>query len=49
MHQSLLMNFDSNYKEVKKMLKNIKLYKDSPLWDKDSIAEATQEWFKYLS
>jgi len=31
------------------MLKNIDHWRDAPVWNKDSIAEATKEWFKYLS
>ena len=30
------------------MLKDIDLWRDAPLWDQASIAEATQTWFKYL-
>ena len=31
---------------VKRVLDNIDYWKDAPLWDKDSIAEATASWFK---
>jgi UDP-glucose 4-epimerase len=34
---------------VKKVLENIDYWKNAPLWDKDSIAKATNNWFKYLS
>jgi len=34
---------------VKKMLSNLDYWKDAPIWDKDSIAKATEKWFKYLS
>ncbi|NQU55743.1 MAG: GDP-mannose 4,6-dehydratase [Rhodospirillales bacterium] len=34
---------------VAKVLDNIDYWKDAPLWDPDSIAEATQTWFKALS
>ncbi len=33
---------------VKIMLDNIQYWKDAPLWDEASIAEATKDWFKYL-
>jgi UDP-glucose 4-epimerase len=34
---------------VQIMLKQIDQWRNAPVWDKDSIAEATQDWFKYLS
>jgi len=34
---------------VQIMLQNIDQWRDAPIWDKDSIAEATQDWFRYLS
>ncbi len=34
---------------VAQMLKNIDYWKDAPLWDKDSIAKETKDWFKFLS
>ena len=34
---------------VKKILENIDYWKEAPVWDKDSIQEATKTWFKYLS
>ncbi|OGT32178.1 MAG: NAD-dependent dehydratase [Gammaproteobacteria bacterium RIFCSPHIGHO2_12_FULL_35_23] len=33
---------------VKMMLAEINNWQDAPLWDKDSIANATQTWFEYL-
>jgi len=33
---------------VKAMLDDIDLWRDAPLWDQDSIADATRSWFKYL-
>lgn len=33
---------------VKKMLSQIDYWKDAPLWDKDSIKLATDNWFKFL-
>ncbi len=34
---------------VSRMLAVIDDWREAPLWDKDSIAEATKDWFKYLS
>jgi UDP-glucose 4-epimerase len=34
---------------VKEMLKNKESWRDSPVWTPESIAVATNEWFKYLS
>ncbi len=34
---------------VRQMLKSIDLWKDAPVWSPDGIAEATKDWFKYLS
>lgn len=31
------------------MLKNIDYWREAPVWTSDSIAEATKDWFKYLS
>lgn len=31
------------------MLKDIENWRDAPLWDVDSIAAATQTWFKYMN
>lgn len=33
---------------VRIMAKNIDLWRDAPVWDEESIAEATQDWFTYL-
>lgn len=33
---------------VKIMLDNIDYWRDAPVWTPDSIAKATQDWFKYL-
>jgi UDP-glucose 4-epimerase len=34
---------------VKTMLDNIDYWKSAPVWDPESIKEATSDWFKYLS
>ena len=34
---------------VKDMLKDIKSWKEAPLWNKNSIKKATMLWFKYMS
>ena len=34
---------------VSTVLKNIEYWEDAPLWDKESIAEATSTWFRYLT
>lgn len=33
---------------VEKMIENIEYWREAPLWEPDSIAEATKSWFKYL-
>ncbi len=33
---------------VEIMLQNIEYWREAPLWEPDSIAEATKSWFKYL-
>ncbi|HEX8098332.1 MAG TPA: SDR family oxidoreductase [Pyrinomonadaceae bacterium] len=33
---------------VRVMLENIDYWRDAPLWDEKSIAEATRDWFTYL-
>lgn len=33
---------------VEKMLEHIEDWRDAPLWEKTTIAEATKDWFKYL-
>jgi UDP-glucose 4-epimerase len=34
---------------VKNMLANIDRWNDAPLWDPDSIAKATETWFRYMA
>jgi UDP-glucose 4-epimerase len=34
---------------VAKILANIDYWREAPLWDPASIAEATKTWFEYLS
>lgn len=33
---------------VAKLLENIEYWRNAPVWTPDSIAEATQDWFRYL-
>lgn len=33
---------------IARMLENIEYWREGPLWDTDSIADATQSWFKYM-
>jgi UDP-glucose 4-epimerase len=33
---------------VHRMMKDIELWRDAPLWDPQSIAQATKTWFEYL-
>jgi UDP-glucose 4-epimerase len=33
---------------VAEMIKNIDYWKQAPVWDSDSIKDATKDWFKYL-
>jgi UDP-glucose 4-epimerase len=33
---------------VRRVLDNIEYWRDAPVWTPDSIADATQDWFKYL-
>lgn len=50
--QRTLLNWEPkvSFEEgVKIMLDNIDYWKDAPLWNKESIGEATKLWFKYLS
>lgn len=35
-------------KGVEQMLRHIDDWRDAPLWERQSIAEATKDWFKYL-
>jgi len=34
---------------VTEILKHIDYWRDAPVWTADSIAEATEDWFKFLS
>jgi len=34
---------------VAEILKNIEYWKDAPVWTPESISEATEDWFRYLS
>jgi UDP-glucose 4-epimerase len=34
---------------VAEIIKHIDYWKDAPVWSPDSIAEATEDWFRYLS
>jgi UDP-glucose 4-epimerase len=34
---------------VAEILKHIEYWRDAPVWTADSIAEATEDWFRYLS
>lgn len=34
---------------VRRMMKDIELWRDAPLWDPNSIAKATETWFRYLA
>ena len=34
---------------VRRMLDVIDDWRDAPLWEPNTIAEATRDWFKYLS
>ena len=33
---------------VRRMLEDIELYRDAPVWEPETIAEATADWFRYL-
>ena len=33
---------------VRRMMQDIELWRDAPLWDPQSIAKATKTWFEYL-
>ena len=35
-------------KGIKKLIENIDYWKKAPVWDPDSIKEATKDWFLYL-
>ena len=52
---SLLMNeseetlFELKYLEgISELLKHIEYWREAPVWTPDTIADATQDWFKYL-
>lgn len=34
---------------IKKVVENIDYWREAPVWTPDSIADATQDWFRYLS
>src|SRR3989338_7812352 len=34
---------------VSMLIENIDYWRDAPLWDRESISKATENWFKYLS
>ena len=34
---------------IEVLLSNIDDWDDAPIWDKNSIAKATEKWFEYLS
>ena len=34
---------------VKVMLDHIDYWRDAPVWNRESIAEATKEWFAHLN
>ena len=33
---------------IKKLLDNINLWSNAPVWNKENISVATKDWFKYL-
>lgn len=35
-------------KGVTEILRHIEYWREAPVWDPNSIAEATRDWFKYL-
>jgi UDP-glucose 4-epimerase len=45
LHWKPLVSFEQG---VGIMLENIEYWREAPLWEPDSIAEATKTWFKYL-
>ena len=45
LHWSPRVNFETG---VKRMLQNIDYWRDAPVWDPDSIADATEVWFDKL-
>ena len=36
-------------KAVNRMFANIDRWNDAPLWDPNSIAKATETWFRYMA
>jgi UDP-glucose 4-epimerase len=47
-----LLNWEPNVsleEGVKILLEQIEYWNEAPVWDEDSIATATEKWFKYLS
>ena len=34
---------------MKEMLSNIDYWQNAPLWDEESIDQATRDWFKFLA
>ena len=34
---------------IKEIIQNIEYWRTAPLWNKNNIAKATKDWFKYLS
>ena len=40
---------DSIEDGVAEILKHIDYWRDAPVWTPDSIADATRDWFRYLS
>lgn len=48
--QLLGFNAETPFEEgVAKLLEKINAFRDAPLWEEESIKEATKTWFKYLS
>ncbi len=45
LHWSPRVNFETG---VRRMLENIDYWRDAPVWDPDSIADATEVWFDKL-
>jgi UDP-glucose 4-epimerase len=46
LHWSPTVTFETG---VSRMVAEIENWRDAPLWDPDTIAEATKTWFKYLA
>lgn len=46
----LFWNPEVSFEEgVSKVVEHIDHWREAPLWDKDSIGEATKDWFRYLN